>query len=99
LKVDDKDSCSEDRDPLDIEKAQNSQNSAYSHHGKWNTFSCAVGHTHAHILKISGLESTSGNEPSSPDVEIPVSLTFKFFTNLQLALIMSPAVCWVYDHR
>ncbi|KAJ7315177.1 hypothetical protein DFH08DRAFT_1086958 [Mycena albidolilacea] len=44
-------------------------------------------------------ESMARNEPLSPDDdEMPVSRAFKFFMNIQLALIMFLAICWLYDH-
>jgi hypothetical protein len=55
--------------------------------------------THAHILKLSAPESMARNQPLSADDDgMPVSRAFKFFMNIQLALIMFLAFRWLYDH-
>jgi hypothetical protein len=54
---------------------------------------------HAHILKISAPEPMAKGELLSLDDDnMPVSRAFKFFMNIQLALIMFLALCWLYDH-
>jgi hypothetical protein len=50
------------------------------------------------LMEISAPElaktQSQDTEPSSPDVdEMPVSRAFKFFVNIQLALIMFLALC------
>jgi hypothetical protein len=53
---------------------------------------------HAHILKNPALKPMARNEPlSSDDDGMPVSRAFKFFMNIQLALVLFLALCWLYD--
>jgi hypothetical protein len=52
------------------------------------------------LLQFSASQSTAGDEEAQTPVcldEIPLSQTFKFTMNLQLALIIFLALSWVYE--
>jgi hypothetical protein len=53
-------------------------------------------------LQTSGPKSaktqSQETEPHSLDEDMPGRRAFKFFMNLQLALIMFLVLCWLYDH-
>jgi hypothetical protein len=44
--------------------------------------------------------SEEGDQPESSDLydDLPVSQSFKFFMNVQLALVLFLAFFWLYEH-
>jgi hypothetical protein len=95
LEVDDEDFCAEeetDGDSLNIDEPEGFRMGTS---GQWNK-SCPD-FAHDHILEISAPESVKTGSHSLDD-EMPVSRAFKFFTDIQLALIIFLTLCWLYDH-
>ncbi|KAJ7866115.1 hypothetical protein B0H13DRAFT_2352698 [Mycena leptocephala] len=77
------DSCAEEKD-RDLPNIDMSEDSQHSTEGNETPKSTKT--------------RSQETEPYSLDDEMPVSRAFKFFMDIQLALIMFLALCWLYDH-
>jgi hypothetical protein len=91
----------EDQSQLNIGESEDPQTLAEGDHGELNALWPEVNLSHDHMLKFSGSESakTAGpeTEPYTLGEYMPTSRTFKFFMNVQLALILFLALCWLHD--